>query len=657
MQKPPLERHRFPVGLRSAPPAFQEVAHPEVTIVVPVRDHWNLTVQCLRAIAADQAQVPYEVVVVDDDSHDRTPRHLRRVAGIRTVRLEENRGFVGAVNAGVALARGRYVVLLNNDTRVRPGWLDALLRVVESDATVGVVGAKLVYPDGRLQEAGGIIWRDGSGHNFGRDQDPDDPPFNFVRDVDYCSGACLLVRADLLRAIGGLDVGFSPAYYEDTDLCFAARALGYRVVYQPACVVEHLEGASHGTDPAAGGKRHQVLNRERFRDKWAHVLEQHGDPEPGNPRLTAWRRPAGRALVIDHQVPMPDHDSGSRRMSELLFILNDLGFGVTFAPQRDVAPPRYVDALTTCGIEVLRGPQDLDAYLHAVGRGLRLVVLSRPTVAWSFLPMLRTLVPDATIIYDTVDLHFVREARRSQVEADRRAAQSADFHHQMEMTLARLTDHTWVVSDIERDVLRAHVPDVDVAVVPNVHRVGPLGPPFHERAGVLFVGHFAHGPNRDAAMWLATDILAHIRAAIPDVLLRIAGSDPPRELLALAGDAVTVLGWVPSLEPHYHASRVFIAPLRYGAGLKGKVGESLAHGLPVVTTAIGAEGMGLRDGHDVVIAEGPAGIAAAVAALYRDPIRWARLAARGRETIAHRYSPQTVREHMAAHLRDIGVLD
>ena len=640
----------------SAVPAIPNALQPEVSIVIPAHDQWQTTARCLTSIATTPAAVGYEVIVVDDASSDETRRALGEIAGITVIPLDTNVGFVHATNAGIAAAKGRFVVLLNNDTLVQPGWLDALVDLAEMDPTIGVIGAKLVYPSGRLQEAGGIIYRDGSGHNYGRDQDPNDVRFNFVRDVDYCSGACLLVRHEVLRALGGLDQRFAPAYYEDTDLCFAARSLGYRVVYQPASVVVHVEGVSHGTNTKAGIKRYQEINCAKFVEKWASDLDGQWPSDHRFARTASWRTRSGRVVVVDHQLPMPDHDSGSVRMKELLLLLRDLGFAVTFAPYKAITVLTYRDELQREGIEVLGGPGELDIYLQDIGTALRLAVLSRPTVAWALLPMFRSLVPEAILVYDTVDLHFLREERRAGVEEGPDAGHSAAFHRDMELALARLVDAVWVVSDVERERLLAETPDVDVAVVPNVHRPQPGGPGFDSRAGILFVGSYPHAPNRDAAAWLATEILPRLHELVPGVRLTLAGSDPTEGIQALANPWVEVTGWVPDLVDLYHGSRVFAAPLRFGAGMKGKIGESLSFGLPVVTTKVGAEGLHVVDGRDLLLADDPDEFAGKLAEAYTDQALWESLASAGRQAMDRQLSPPMVKERLRSILSALGIL-
>jgi GT2 family glycosyltransferase len=219
--------------------------------------------------------LPIEVIVVDDAYSEPFDVRSLRVEGVSVIRNEQNLGFLRSCNKAMASARGDYLLLLNNDTLVHPGAVEALLSTFEDHASAGAVCAQLRFEDGSLQEAGGIVWRDGSAWNWGRGEKPGDPRFNYPREVDYGSAAALMVERALWEQIGGFDEAFAPAYYEDTDFCFAVRAAGRQVIYQPKAVVTHLEGISHGTDTSAGMKSHQVTNQARFAEKWQAVLDDH----------------------------------------------------------------------------------------------------------------------------------------------------------------------------------------------------------------------------------------------------------------------------------------------------------------------------------------------------------------------------------------------
>jgi len=203
----------------------------------------------------------------------------------------------------VANAKGKYVILLNNDTIVNRGWMESLVEFAEKTPDCGAVGSKLIYPDGRLQEAGGIIFSDGNGWNYGRGMDPSDPKFNFVREVDYISGASLMVRKDLWDEIGGLDDRFSPAYFEDSDLCFEVRKHGYKVYYQPKSSIIHFEGTTNGTDINNGRKRYQITNRPKFVEKWKDALKFQYPYQFENVEKASARGIKESILVIDPFLP------------------------------------------------------------------------------------------------------------------------------------------------------------------------------------------------------------------------------------------------------------------------------------------------------------------------------------------------------------------
>ena len=656
-----------PAGVLPPAPAIGPIAvttsdQPIVSVIIPVYGHWDYTRRCLESVELALPTTPFEVIVVDDASPDDSADRVAACPGVRLVRAPWNLGFIGACNLGAEHARGELVMFLNNDTEVQPGWLDELVAVVEDREDVGLVGSKLVYPDGRAQESGGIIWADGTGWNYGRNSPAGEPWLQTVREVDYCSGAALLIRRDLFERVGGFDKRYAPAYYEDTDLAFAVRAAGYRTVVQPASVVVHHEGVSNGTDLSSGVKRHQELNRHLFVDKWSRELADHlPEASPRNLWLARQRTAAGHGggivLVADHQVPRTDEDSGSVRMGRLFEVLVGLGERVVFFPLNRALPDKYTKPLHAMGVTVIGEEWHQQAFLEEAGPSIKLAVLSRPHVAWQLLEQLRGLSPDCRIAYDTVDLHFLRLERQAELAAragDEEQAASlrrrSQVSRELELSLARTTDVTLTVSEVERDLLARMVPSARVEVLSNVHIVDSAEAVPDGRSGVLFVGSFHHVPNQDAARWLATEIMPLVRERRPDAVAHVVGSNPRGEIMALAGDGVIVHGWVPDLAPVYRDARVVVAPLRFGAGVKGKVGEALERGVPVVATSIATEGMHLEHGESVLTGETARELADHLIALLDDDKMWNQLSEQGKLAVARQFGPGVARRTCQALL-------
>lgn len=611
---------------------FPESESPAVTIIIPVFNNWHFTYKCLQSIY-QHTDGSYEVIVVDNHSTDITPQLLAAMQGIRVISNETNEVFVNACNQAAKSARGDYLLLLNNDTEVSPGWLDAMLSPF-SDASTGIVGAKLVYPDGSLQEAGGIVWRDGTGCNYGHGDNPDLPQYSYRRAVDYCSGACLMLPRQLWESIGGFDQRYAPAYYEDTDLCFAVRALNYKVIFQPAARVVHYGGASAGKETSSGYKRYQEINRHKFVAKWQDVLDsQHVHSADGLVRARE-KNGGQHILIIDHHVPTFDRDSGSLRMLNMVQILQDMHYKVSFWPDDLTFDCKYTKTLQDLGVETYYGELNFEDFIKEHGNNLDVILMSRPATAKKYLHLVKKY-SRARTIFDTVDLHFVREQRRLELEVQQ--------WKNLEFFLAEETDNTFVVSPAEQKLLATEPFADKIAVVSNIHSLQPCVNSFEERHGLLFIGGFAHPPNEEGIVWFIEFILPLIRRKIPDMHLTIVGSDPTERLKAMASSAVTVTGYVEDVSDLFNDSRVFVSPLLHGAGIKGKIGQSFSYGLPVVTTSIGAEGMQLTDGHNALISDSETEFARKVIELYSDKFLWQKISTNSRQVIREQFSAATIR--------------
>jgi GT2 family glycosyltransferase/SAM-dependent methyltransferase len=659
--RPKRETRDDAVELISMP----EYEHPKVSLIIPVHARADLTRACLQSIRHHTTHVSYEVIIVEDAADPDTRLLLERVRGAKILHNDENLGYLRSMNRGAALATGKWLVLFNNDTEVTQGWLSAMLECGESATDVGVVTPKYLYPNGSLNEAGGIIWRDGTGVNYGRGDAPDHFQYEYRRETDYGSAAALMVNAELWKATGGFDERYLPMYYEDADLCFEARARGLRVLYEPTAMVLHIEGATAGSDVASGHKHHQEQNRPKFVSKWRQRLESENlRSAPTNVRMAANSHRGPHVLVVDHRVPMWDRDAGSLRMLNIMRALIGLGACVTFMPENLAPIQPYTRALQRMGIEVIYGQVDVNAELATIGPRLTMAILSRPHAASRWLDVVREFAPSATVAYDTVDLHWLREARRSELAGafgSRSAegngspelnslAPKAEALRQLELAMIRATDITLVVTDSERAQVQRDVPDAKLVIIPTVHEIEPFVLPPEDRSGILFVGGFEHPPNVDAATRLVHEVMPIVWRELGDVRVTIVGSQPPPEVQALASPLVDVAGWVEALQPLLDSSRLMVAPLRYGAGLKGKITQALSVGLPVVTTPVGAEGLERGDGEFVLVADGSQEFAEHVIRVYGDDDLWRRLSRGGQAVIGEHCSPQVVAERLGQML-------
>jgi glycosyltransferase involved in cell wall biosynthesis len=341
----------------------------------------------------------------------------------------------------------------------------------------------------------------------------------------------------------------------------------------------------------------------------------------------------------------PDHDAGSVRMMAILEILTSLRCKVTFVADNLEHRQPYVSQLQQRGIEVLHHPfvRSITDLLSKRGSEFDMIVISRHYIAVKHIDAVRAFAPKALVVFDTVDLHFLRAERQAELEGNALARAAARAKRDEELTVIRKADVTLVVSTFEQSLLAELAPDARVLVLSLIHDLYPPGKPFAEREGLVFIGGFQHPPNTDAVMWYAEEVLSYVRKLLPGVTTYIVGSKVPSNIRALAADDFAVTGYVPDVTSYFTGCRVSISPLRYGAGVKGKINQAMSYGLPVVATTPSIEGMFLSHEHDVLVADDPKAFAEAIARVYHDEALWERLAAGGRENIRAHFSRDVAR--------------
>ena len=573
---------------------------PVVSFIISTYGQVDVTLFCLKSIMEYQPSYPIEIILIDDAYNGpENVEQLKKVKGITFVRNEKNLGFLLSCNHAAGLAKGRYLYFLNNDTELCPESVDALVETLEARPDVGMVGSKLLYPDGTLQEAGAILWSDASGWNFGRNGDEARPEFNYLRQVDYCSGASVMISRAAFESLGGFNPDLAPAYYEDTELALKLHERGLKVLYVPRSVVIHHEGKSHGTDITTGVKAHQVVNKKYILEHWGPALmRNHFADARELMRARDYGRNRKTILIIDHYVPETDKDAGSRSTFGIIESLVQADWIVKFWPHNRVYNPVYTKALEQIGVEVIdhRWPGDFSLWLQENGAWLDHILINRPHIAVEILPQIPVEIK-AVLSFYGVDLHFERLRRQASYAEPAQIAgilADADRWEATERQVWRKVDMVIYPSEAEAQTVRQMMPRIlSRGIVPFSFPAIPerTNPP--QVLSILFVAGFAHFPNVDAAQFLVREILPQLERKLGKVRIVLAGSNPTGAVKALAGKNVEVTGYITDdeLAKLYEQHRVAVVPLRFGAGVKGKIIEALSRGLPIVTTHIGAQGI------------------------------------------------------------------
>ncbi len=630
---------------------------PAVSVIVCVCHRLKDPVACIDSIATHPPAVSIEIIVIDGRPGNAVDTSLAECRDIRYLRISNDLGIVVAANRGAALARGDFVFFLGQDCRVLGGWLDASMASASRIPEMGLVGSQLLFPNGRVKEAGRIIGDEGCARRYGHQQDSRTPELGFVREADAFSGDAILVRRALLQDVGGFDPKYSCIDFAAMDLCFALHARGFRVIYQPRSQVVQGTRNLASCDASDSENAGADPDRHHFFAKWRENLAVRSGNDARREGIDADRRPRARMLIIDACTPTPDRDSGSIDLLNYLRVLESLDYRVTFLPADLLYAGPYTRNLQGLGVECLYLP-----FAHSVENVLRarcdefdVVMLMRLAQGSRYLKRVRTLCPRAKVIFNTVDLHYLREERREVTQSGIRTRSIARSMKEQELAIVRGADSTIVISPFERDLLAKEVPAARLRVIPLLREIPGRSSGYGGRRGILFIGGFRHPPNADAITWFCERVWPIVRRRLPDIELSIVGSYPSSQILGLKGNGVEVLGYVEDIEPLFARVRLTIAPLRYGAGLKGKVVTSLGYGVPCVVTPTAAEGLGLEDGQGILVAADSEAFAAAILQLYETVDEWERSSSAGLRAVTERFSVGANRPLIMDLLAELGL--
>jgi GT2 family glycosyltransferase/glycosyltransferase involved in cell wall biosynthesis len=601
---------------------FAISSSPRATVVVIGLRDAPFLLPCLESIAANSGSVPFEVLIVLNDPTERVAASVEReVVGARVSSFRANLGFAAAANFAAGMAAGQYIVLLNDDCLVTQGWLEALIETEQRRPRCGLVTGTFLHPDESLQEAGSVLWSDGSTSAVGDGCRPG--YMGFERRLDYASGGCLMIRKDVWDLCQGLDGSYYPAYFEDVDLCLRAAELGWECWYQPRSVVVHARSASTNIQLRGflWGQAHRTFLR-----RWSRVLPQR--EHKGAIEQAVWKAMGQplRVLVIDDQVPDPSMGSGLGRMYDMLARLDDEpDIHVSFFPRMQGDGPAIPFPIP--GVRVI---SDLEVHLSDEGVDYEVVVVSRPHNVQVFREILTRRLPAAQVIYDAEALYHRRiEMQADLADGDQKAdlLARADAMREVETSILEWADQAVCISEPEAVAARRLAVTPVHVVGPRLERVRPTTAPFRDRADIGFVAGWAAGagsPNCDGLLWFAGEVMPKVRARLPGCRVLVTGFNPPEDVRWLAGSAVEFVGAIRDLASFYNRIRLAISPTRFGAGIKLKTVEAVQFGVPVVCTLEAAAGLPDYFRTGVWVARTADEFAEATVGLLRDQRTWDR---------------------------------
>ena len=629
---------------------------PVLSIILVFYNKVELSFACLESIQK-HIDISYELIIIDNNSTDDTAKLLNKIEGATIIRNVENQHFLKACNQAIPHIKGKYILFLNNDAELLEGSIRAAYQTIETYENCGAVGGKIILPNGNLQEAGSIIWNDGSCLGYGRDQAPYLPEFNFKRVVDFCSGAFLLTKTNLFKKYGGFDSRFEPAYYEETDYCLWLQEQGMEVIYDPKSVTRHFEFGSglsqevinlHQKNQKIFFKKHKTKLSRQLAPNFSNIL---------NARFSALKQTKKKILYIDDRVPHINLGAGFPRSNSIIHCIQNLGYQLSIYPlnypyednwdevYRDIDP--FIEVIKDLGINGFK------QFIKSRGNYYDLIWISRPHNIESVSKLIKAYASNSKIIYDAEAIFTDREIERKHIKGVIPNKKKTHTFYQNEIQISEIADTTIAVCKTDAEKFKKYGA-TNVNVLGHNLRIRKSPDNFENRNGLLFVGNLDDetSPNTDSILWFSLEVLPIIKKSIPDIELNVIGSCKTRNVRLLNSEGVNILGQLNDLDEFYDNCRLFIAPTRFAAGLPYKIHEAAANGLPVITTDILGKQLGWKNKESIIISDiKTESFANAIIETYNNQELWKRIQKNAYQEIEKEFSYSEFKNKIAEILK------
>lgn len=624
------------INIDKVPINFNSSSNPRVAIIIPFFNQIDYTINCLNYLNNNLTnKISFEIILIDDNSPDDCD--LSFISGIKIIKNESNQGFLKNINIGVKAANAEYIYILNNDTEVRKGFLDELFYVFDSFPNVGAVGSKLINADGTLQEAGSVFMKDCTIHQIVQRKEVYFPQVNYINKVDYCSGCSLLYKKyDDFGNINLFDEQFAPAYFEETDFCFQLKYLQNKNVYYTSfSEVLHYNGVSYNApknnDEYKIKQKEELfkINLQKFKNKWQPQIDA---IQATNVELRIEELYEGKEVVIFcGTIPEYDKDSGSNRLKEIILAFIDLGYYVSIIRKKTfLGENNYIEYYERLGVNVYyehKKSIGVEKYIKKNNSNASLAWFYGPDVFMEYHKMAKKYLLKAKLVYDMVDIHHLRFKRAIELEPKRISFRKKFLKYKrIESKASKIADFVITISDFEESYMKQFCNENKIITISNIHYIKTELKKtfsFEERKDIVFIGS-GHTPNLDALYFLYNEIMPIVWKTNPEIKVNVVGN--VKDYIKDINNPNFIFhGFVSEIDNLFFENKLMVAPLRYGAGVKGKIGQAFEYFLPVVTTSIGSEGMRLTNNENALINDDAIGFANAILELYSNKELWQKL--------------------------------